>query len=72
MDARLKIASVGILFVLTSGCVGGSLSTREKGAGIGALGGAAAGGAIGAAVGRPGVGGSRRRRVGVGRRCTDR
>jgi outer membrane protein OmpA-like peptidoglycan-associated protein len=56
MDARLKVASVGILFVLTSGCAGGSLSTREKGAGIGALGGAAAGGAIGSAVGRPGVG----------------
>ncbi len=37
-------------------CSGGSLTTREKGAGIGALGGAAAGGLIGAAVGRPGVG----------------
>jgi phage tail tape-measure protein len=42
-----------LLFV---GCAGGSLTTREKGAGIGALGGAAAGGLIGAAVGRPGVG----------------
>jgi len=39
-----------------SGCAGGDLTTREKGAGIGALGGAAAGGLIGAAVGRPGVG----------------
>jgi outer membrane protein OmpA-like peptidoglycan-associated protein len=47
---------MGILFVLASGCAGGSLSTREKGAGIGALGGAAAGGAIGAAVGHPGIG----------------
>src|SRR5262245_33342360 len=56
MDTHLRAASIGILFVLTSGCAGGSLSTREKGAGIGALGGAAAGGAIGAAVGRPGVG----------------
>jgi outer membrane protein OmpA-like peptidoglycan-associated protein len=56
MDTRLKIASLGFLFVLTSGCAGGSLTTREKGAGIGALGGAAAGGAIGAAVGNPGVG----------------
>ncbi|HEX2260429.1 MAG TPA: OmpA family protein [Candidatus Binatia bacterium] len=56
MTTRLKIASLGFLFVLTSGCAGGSLTTREKGAGIGALGGAAAGGAIGAAVGRPGVG----------------
>jgi len=42
-----------LLFV---GCAGGSLTTREKGAGIGALGGAAAGGLIGAAVGRPGMG----------------
>jgi outer membrane protein OmpA-like peptidoglycan-associated protein len=32
------------------------LTTREKGAGIGALGGAAAGGIIGSAVGRPGAG----------------
>jgi len=45
---------VGALFV--SGCAGGPLSTREKGAGIGALGGAAAGGLIGAAVGHPGAG----------------
>ena len=38
------------------GCAGGDLSTREKGAGIGALGGAAVGGIIGAAVGHPGAG----------------
>jgi outer membrane protein OmpA-like peptidoglycan-associated protein len=56
MNIRLKIASLGFLFVVTSGCAGGSLTTREKGAGIGALGGAAAGGAIGAAVGHPGIG----------------
>ena len=36
MDIRLKVASVGILLVLASGCAAGSLSTREKGAGIGA------------------------------------
>jgi phage tail tape-measure protein len=42
--------------VLAAGCAGGPLTTREKGAGIGALGGAAAGGLIGAAVGRPGAG----------------
>lgn len=42
--------------VTGSGCAGGELTTREKGAGIGALGGAAAGGAIGAAVGHPGAG----------------
>src|SRR6266480_1776378 len=44
----------GALF--TSGCAGGPLTTREKGAGIGALGGAATGGLIGAAVGHPGAG----------------
>lgn len=44
----------GALFL--TGCAGGPLTTREKGAGIGALGGAAAGGLIGTAVGRPGVG----------------
>ncbi len=38
------------------GCAGGPLSTREKGAGIGALGGAAAGGIIGSSVGHPAAG----------------
>jgi phage tail tape-measure protein len=42
--------------LLITGCAGGPLSTREKGAGIGALGGAAAGGIVGAAVGHPGAG----------------
>jgi len=42
--------------LLFSGCAGGPLTTREKGAGIGALGGAAAGGLIGSAVGHPGAG----------------
>jgi Glycine zipper len=45
-----------VLITAMSGCSGGPLSTREKGAGIGALGGAAAGGLIGAAVGHPGAG----------------
>ena len=45
---------IGALFF--TGCAGGPLSTREKGAGIGALGGAAAGGLVGAAVGHPGAG----------------
>jgi phage tail tape-measure protein len=49
------ITVVFLLLMLVSGSAG-SLTTREKGAGIGALGGAAAGGAIGAAVGHPGVG----------------
>ena len=42
--------------VLVTGCAGGSLTSREKGAGIGALGGAAAGGLIGSAVGHAGAG----------------
>src|SRR6266404_3212014 len=52
--------STGITFLagalLLTGCAGGPLSTREKGAGVGALGGAAAGGIVGAAVGHPGAG----------------
>ena len=42
--------------VFLAGCAGGPLSTREKGAGIGALGGAAVGGLIGSAVGHPAAG----------------
>jgi outer membrane protein OmpA-like peptidoglycan-associated protein len=60
MTNRKNSWRAGALFisflVLGAGCSGGSLTTREKGAGIGALGGAAAGGAIGAAVGHPGAG----------------
>ena len=61
MEANKKLISktsllllAGTLFV--GGCAGGPLTTREKGAGIGALGGAATGGLIGAAVGHPGAG----------------
>lgn len=54
------IKSTGITVLagalLLTGCAGGPLTTREKGAGIGALGGAAAGGIVGAAVGHPGAG----------------
>jgi len=54
---RILITLVAVLIVTSSvGCAGGSLTTREKGAGIGAFGGAAAGGIIGAAVGHPGAG----------------
>jgi outer membrane lipoprotein SlyB len=45
-----------IAALIAVGCAGGPLSTREKGAGIGALGGAAAGGIIGNAVGHPAAG----------------
>jgi phage tail tape-measure protein len=44
-----------ILFVAVVGC-STPLTTREKGAGIGTLGGAAAGGIIGSAVGHAGAG----------------
>ena len=45
-----------IIAVVTGAGCSAPLTTREKGAGIGALGGAAAGGIIGAAVGHPGAG----------------
>ena len=53
---RGTVASMMAGAILLSGCAGGSLSTREKGAGIGALGGAAAGGIVGAAVRHPAAG----------------
>lgn len=60
LNYKACIKSAGAVAVtatlLLTGCSGGPLTTREKGAGIGALGGAAAGGLIGAAVGRPGTG----------------
>ena len=42
--------------IFFAGCAGGPLTTREKGAGIGVLGGAAVGGLIGSAVGHPAAG----------------
>ena len=57
MKMRKQNTAISLLLsLIVAGCAGGDISTREKGAGIGALGGAAAGGLIGAAVGRPGVG----------------
>jgi phage tail tape-measure protein len=50
------VVGLGLVATLAAGCAGGSLTTREKGAGIGALGGAAAGGIIGSAVRHPGAG----------------
>ena len=52
-----QIAGIVVtMTVIGTGCAGGSLTTREKGAGIGALGGAAVGGIVGSAVGHPGAG----------------
>ena len=57
MKMSKRNTAMSLLFsLIVAGCAGGDISTREKGAGIGALGGAAAGGIIGAAVGHPGVG----------------
>src|ERR687896_2124710 len=58
MDGRFSSLAVLLIStaILVSGCSGGSLTSREKGAGIGALGGAAAGGIIGAATGHAGAG----------------
>jgi phage tail tape-measure protein len=50
------IGVAALLGTMAAGCAGGSLTSREKGAGIGALGGAAAGGLIGSAVRHPGAG----------------
>ena len=61
MNATRKFTIIALILLLAgsltaAGCAGGPLTTREKGAGIGALGGAAAGGLIGSAVGHPGAG----------------
>jgi Glycine zipper len=61
MNATGKFTNITPILLLAGiltavGCAGGPLTTREKGAGIGALGGAAAGGLIGSAVGHPGAG----------------
>jgi outer membrane lipoprotein SlyB len=52
----LQIFALTLVAIILAGCSGGPMTTREKGAGIGALGGAAAGGIIGATVGHPGAG----------------
>jgi outer membrane lipoprotein SlyB len=61
MNATGKFTNIAPILLLAGtltavGCAGGPLTTREKGAGIGALGGAAAGGLIGSAVGHPAAG----------------
>jgi len=57
MKNTIRLSTTALLVAaVLSGCAGGEITTREKGAGIGALGGAAAGGAIGAAAGHAGIG----------------
>jgi len=60
------VGIVGLASTLAVGCAGGSLTTREKGAGVGALGGAAAGGIIGSAVRHPGAGAAIGAALGLG------
>ena len=60
------IVAVGLTAMTGAGCAGGSLTTREKGAGIGALGGAAVGGIVGNAKGHPGAGAAIGGAVGLG------
>jgi phage tail tape-measure protein len=60
------IIGAGLIATLLAGCAGGSLTTREKGAGIGALGGAAAGGIIGSAVRHPAAGAAIGAALGLG------
>jgi phage tail tape-measure protein len=60
------IAGMTLVATLVVGCAGGPLTTREKGAGIGALGGATAGGIIGAAVHHPAAGAAIGTALGLG------
>lgn len=62
----LPALALALAVLTAAGCAGGPMTTREKGAGIGALGGAAAGGLIGTAVGRPGTGAAIGAGVGLG------
>src|SRR6266481_5382266 len=55
-EFSLRLVALVLVAAVFAGCSGGSMTTREKGAGIGAVGGAAAGGIIGATVGHPGAG----------------
>jgi len=50
------ILAGALLTALVVGCAGGPITTREKGAGIGAFSGAAVGGLIGSAVHHPALG----------------
>ena len=60
------IVAIGLTAVAASSCAGGPLTAREKGAGIGALGGAAVGGAIGSTKGHAGAGAAIGGAVGLG------
>jgi hypothetical protein len=60
------IVGVGLTAIVAAGCAGGPLTAREKGAGIGALGGAAVGGIVGKNNGSAGAGAAIGGAVGLG------
>lgn len=60
------LVGTAMIGLVTAGCAGGTLTTREKGAGIGALGGAAAGGIVGSAVHHPAAGAAIGAALGLG------
>ncbi len=55
MKHRLTVVTMSLIFLGAVGC-SEPLTTREKGAAIGTVGGAAVGGIVGSAVGHPGAG----------------
>ncbi len=61
-----SLATVALTVSLFAGCAAGGLTTREKGAGIGALGGAATGAIIGSAVRHPAAGAAIGAALGLG------
>jgi osmotically inducible lipoprotein OsmB len=60
------IVAIALTAVAAGGCAGGPLTAREKGAGIGALGGAAVGGLVGKNNGSAGAGAAIGGAVGLG------
>jgi osmotically inducible lipoprotein OsmB len=60
------IVAIALTAVAAGGCAGGPLTAREKGAGIGALGGAAVGGIVGKNNGSAGGGAAIGGAVGLG------
>jgi hypothetical protein len=65
-DFSSLIVAVGLTAIVAAGCAGGPLTAREKGAGIGALGGAAVGGIVGKNNGSAGAGAAIGGAVGLG------
>lgn len=56
LKKRGRLVTLLVLFTIAASACAGPLSTREKGAAVGTVGGGAAGAAVGSAVGSPGTG----------------